>query len=390
MQSREHRGRFCRYALLFIVFASLPPRAAAQVETSRVASLDHFGRGTAAFRTGDMAAAVQEWSEAIRLARLIPAPDLEVQALARRGEAYRTQGYLRDADADLRAALAEAEASGNQNLIAASSGAMGNLELAARHTDLAEPLLVRSRDLARRLGDRNTLAASENDLGNLYAQTGRAAAAADAYGEAIASAAAAGDDTMVATVEVNAARLALRRNDPAHARALLTRAVDRLQRAPPSYSGAMALVSAGSAVPDRKGNISAEDRRIAERAFEAAARAADSLHNATDASATDSGSVATGGNAPVAADPLPGAIYGVSMATFVNPASDYRLAPGSPLIGVGSSYGSFAVNCDPNKPPCPMYTTYNFDSPDIIGTVRPQAGRYDIGAWQSTRASTAN
>jgi hypothetical protein len=78
------------------------------------------------------------------------------------------------------------------------------------------------------------------------------------------------------------------------------------------------------------------------------------------------------------------------MATFVNPASDYRLAPGSPLIGAGSSYGSFAVNCDPNKPPSPMYTTYNFDSPDIIGTVRPQAGRYDIGAWQSTRASTAN
>jgi CHAT domain-containing protein len=281
LQSREHRGRFCRYALLFIVLACLPAGAEAQVETGRGAALDHLGRGTAAFRTGDMAAAVQEWSEAIRLARLIPAPDLEVQALARRGEAYRTQGYLRNADADLRAALAEAEASGNQNLIAASSGAMGNLELAARHTDLAEPLLVRSRDLARRLGDRNTLAASENDLGNLYAQTGRAAAAADAYGEAIASAAAAGDDTMVATVEVNAARLALHRNDPAHARALLTRAVDRLQRAPPSYSGAMALVSAGSAVPDRKGNISAEDRRIAERAFETAVRAADSLHNAT-------------------------------------------------------------------------------------------------------------
>src|SRR5205823_9698593 len=173
-----------------------------------------------------MAEAVREWSEAIRLARLMAAPDLAAQALARRGEAYRTQGHLRDADADLRAALAQAEASGDQKLIAASSGALGNLELAARHVDLAEPLLVRSRDLARRLGDRSTLAASGNDLGNLYAQTARTDAAASAYEEAIASAAAAGDDALAATVEVNAARLALHRNDPAGARALLTRAVD--------------------------------------------------------------------------------------------------------------------------------------------------------------------
>src|SRR5713101_957622 len=160
-------------ALLLVVLACPPARVEAQVETGRVAALDHLGRGTAAFRTGDMEAAVREWSEAIRLARLIPAPDLEAQALARRGEAYRTQGFLRDAGADLRAALAQAEASGSQNLIAGSSGALGNLELAARHADLAEPLLLRSRDLARRLGDRNTLAASNNDLGNLYAQTGR-------------------------------------------------------------------------------------------------------------------------------------------------------------------------------------------------------------------------
>src|SRR5205085_10915217 len=107
---------------------------------SRTVALDHLGRGTSAFRTGDMEAAVREWSEAVRVARLIAAPDLEAQALARRGEAYRTQGYLRDAGADLRAALAQAEASGNQSLIAGSSGALGNLELAARHTDLAEPL----------------------------------------------------------------------------------------------------------------------------------------------------------------------------------------------------------------------------------------------------------
>src|SRR5439155_10122649 len=105
LASPRRLGRFCRYALVLIAFACLPARAQAQVETGRSAAFDHLGRGTVAFRTGDMAAAVQEWSEAIRLARLIAAPDLAAQALARRGEAYRTQGHLRDADVDLRAAL---------------------------------------------------------------------------------------------------------------------------------------------------------------------------------------------------------------------------------------------------------------------------------------------
>ena len=50
----------------------------------------------------------------------------------------------------------------------------------ARHFDRAEPMLLRSRDLASRVGDRNVLAASANDLGNLYAQTGRDAQASKA------------------------------------------------------------------------------------------------------------------------------------------------------------------------------------------------------------------
>ena len=63
--------------------------AAGQVESGRAAALDYLGRGTAAFRAGDIVAATRDWSEAIRLCRLNAAPDLEAQALARRGEAYR-------------------------------------------------------------------------------------------------------------------------------------------------------------------------------------------------------------------------------------------------------------------------------------------------------------
>lgn len=270
--------RFLRWALLIVLIAGLAPRLQAQTDPSRSAALDRLGRGTAAFRAGEMAVAAQEWSEAVRLARLVRAPEIEAQALTRRGELYRTQGYVRNADADLRAALAQAEASGDQGLIAAASGALGNLELGVRQTEEAERLLRRSHDLASRIGDRSVLAASANDLGNLYAQSGREAAAAASYAEASANAAT-GDAAFAATVDVNAARLAFRQNDAAKGRTLLARAVDRLQPLSPAYNVAMALLAAGSAAFEHQGGVSAADRQLAERAFRAAAAAADGLRN---------------------------------------------------------------------------------------------------------------
>jgi CHAT domain-containing protein len=274
------------FAMAFLRIAS----AAAQVDDGgRAAALDYLGRGTAAFRAGDIVAATRHWSEAIRLCRLNAAPDLEAQALARRGEAYRIEGYFRDASSDLQTALAKAEQSRDQALIAATSGALGNLAFMSRRTAVAEPLLKRAHDLAGRARDPATLAASDNDLGNLYASTGRTAEAAAAYAEAISSAAAAHDDALAATAQTNAARLALRRKDGAQATVLLTRAVDTLERLPPSFTRAMALVSAGSAVFEGDGPIPADAQALASRAFRRAAESAQSLHNATLSSLAQGG-----------------------------------------------------------------------------------------------------
>jgi CHAT domain-containing protein len=248
--------------------------AQAQSGTDRTAALGHLERGTAAFRGGDMAAAAQAWSEALRLAQQARDPEIAAQALTRRGELYRTQGYLRNALDDLRSAVAAAQAVGDERLLAAASGALGNLELAERRPEAAEPLLRSSRDLARRTGDWRTLAASQNDLGNLLAQTGRETEAASAYADAIASAAAARDEPLAATGEINAARLAFRRNDAAGALLFLQRAVGRLERSPPSHSSGMALVSAAMAALDGAGAASAERRALAERALRAAQAAA--------------------------------------------------------------------------------------------------------------------
>jgi CHAT domain-containing protein len=261
--------------------------AAAQPGDDRARALDELGRGTAAFRAGDIAAATRDWSEAIRLCQRTGDVDLEAQALARRGEAYRVAGYYRDAGGDLQAALAKAEEGGDQPLVAAASGALGNLAFMSRRSAVAEPLFDRARELASRLNDWPTLAASENDLGNLYASTGRVGAAAQAYARAIADAGTAGDGALAATAETNAARLALRRGDTAHAIALLTQAVAALERQPPSFAVGLALISAGSAVFETEGAIAAGAEALAERAFRAAAQMARTLNNPTLASLAD-------------------------------------------------------------------------------------------------------
>jgi CHAT domain-containing protein len=274
------RVRIGALMALAVVLAA-PGVLQAQANNGRSAALDDIGSGTAAFRTGDIVAATKHWSDAIRICRQIGAADIEAQALSRRGEAYRIEGYFRDADRDLREALAKAQDSGDLSLIAASSGALGNLALMSRRTALAEPLLERSRNLASRLRDFQILGAADNDLGNLYAATGRPVEAASAYREAIRNAEAAPDESLAATAEINAARLALDRGDMARATPLLSHAVDRLEKSTLSYTRGVALISAGSAVFERAGTIPPDAQEIAYRAFQLAAQTADMLHNTT-------------------------------------------------------------------------------------------------------------
>jgi hypothetical protein len=107
-------------------------------------------------------------------------------------------------------------------------------------------------------------------------------------------------------------------------------------------------------------------------------------NNMTDAPPNDSGTIPWpyGGPRPSTIDVLPGTTYGVTMErAFIKPGSDWRPSSASPLHGAGSAFGTFAKNCDPGHPSCTWRETNNVDTPDIIGVARPQAGRYDIGAW---------
>jgi CHAT domain-containing protein len=236
-------------ALLILATAAHPALAGSAED--RTTALDLIGRGTAAFRTGDTAAATRYWTDAVGFCRAAGAPLLEADALARRGEAWRVEGHFHEASVDLSAALAIAGPKGDQYLIAASKGALGDLALLSRRSATAEPLLLDSLATARRLNDAPMMAASSNDLGNLYAATNRASLAAGAYADAVRYADAAGNQVLAATAETNAARLALDGKDIGRADFLLRDAVRRLMHQEPTYQVGFALIAAGAAAsPD--------------------------------------------------------------------------------------------------------------------------------------------
>lgn len=104
-------------------------------------------------------------------------------------------------------------------------------------------------------------------------------------------------------------------------------------------------------------------------------------NNFTDAPAGDSGTLYRSfwnHRRTVYIYTLPGTTYGaLASKAFRKWRGDYRLSDKSPLVGAGAPYGRF--NPCRKKNPCFMTA----DSPDIVGTARPSATGWDVGAWQT-------
>jgi hypothetical protein len=113
-----------------------------------------------------------------------------------------------------------------------------------------------------------------------------------------------------------------------------------------------------------------------------------SSHNVTDAPVGDSGTALwVDGKKTTTVDTIPGTTYGIPAGVaFVHWRSDLRPKPHGPLVGAGAPFGTFQA----------AHTTLEADTPDLIGTARPQGARYDIGAIESigavavTSAAAAN
>ena len=238
--------RFGAFAVLVLIWSAGP---AAKADPA----LELLGRGLDAYRVGDVAAAVKNWNEAVRLCNLTGDTATAIQALARRGEALQSLGFATEANADLAKALRLAEARGETSTIAALAGALGNSFFHMRDFERAESLLLRSLALARERGLDGVRAASANNFANLLAVTERQDEASTAYDESLAYADRAVDNVLFATAATNKARL-LGAAAPREVLALLRRADERLEREPASRTRLFARLSLGRLAAETRGD----------------------------------------------------------------------------------------------------------------------------------------
>lgn len=104
------------------------------------------------------------------------------------------------------------------------------------------------------------------------------------------------------------------------------------------------------------------------------------ISNVTDTPANDTGSFADGSVTEYVWT-IPGTTYGAT--GMFRAAGDYRSA--GPLLNSGAAFGTFTMPQGMSS--APNLRTYNRDTPDILKTVRPGAGGFDIGAYQTAGAT---
>jgi len=260
---------------------ALPAQAAAPLPDATAAAL--MGQGTAAFRTGDLERAVQAWTQALAVCRLHGDQSLEVDLLARRGEALQALGFSDKAVADLTAALRDADRRHDDARVAALAGALGNALFLARRNDEAKPLLERSLDLARRHHLDAVWAASANNLGNFLASTNDRAGALRSYAEGSDAAKRAGDDALFVTTGTNRARLLLRTGETAKAVQSLAEIfpIAASLRAPYDRTFGLLALARLALPPDGDARAPVDPKLVA-LAYEALRRAAISAEEAGD------------------------------------------------------------------------------------------------------------
>ena len=241
---------------------------------------DLIGQGAAAFRIGDLLEATKAWDEAIRYCRLTGAADLETETLLHRGETLERLGFVRAAIEDLARAVSLAEASGDNERLAAASGALGNARLFQRDARAARPLLERSLDIATRHGFTAVAAASANNLGNLAWIEGRTAEAVDRFRQAASAAEHTGDRTLLAVAQTNLARGLLGLGIPGEAVASIESAREVLKSIEPSIDRTRSQIAAGRLAIEAAAQGVAGAHALAYRSLREAAIAAEVMADA--------------------------------------------------------------------------------------------------------------
>ena len=258
---------------LLVAFCLLMPSSANAGTADRQEALRYLTLGTDAYAMGDIVQATRQWTQAVEFCRLTGDHDLEIEALGRRGEAYRALGHVDAAIADLSAALDQSQKRADGRQIAILSGALGNAYFHAHLLDAAAPLLAASYAFAQR-EHADFLPVSANNWGNYLTSVERDDEALEAYGSAISGAA---GTALEGTALTNRARLLMLQRHFDDAVRDLERARQRLAGLPVTRDTALALTAIGRITIDLPRTAGSDSLHVGFEALSAAEAAGERL-----------------------------------------------------------------------------------------------------------------
>ena len=228
---------------------------ATEADAKSDASLDrtaqrHLANGFQHFSLGQHSRAISEWTAAYDRYGSLGNLSGQIDALAKRAEAYQALGHYRQSIADLNLAIELARTTGADAREASLRGSLGNVLYLAGMPDEAKTELNACLGFARKSSDKSLEARTLNNLANVMTTERRWDAAETAYETSLALAEATGDASLNATVLVNSARLAIATESYRKADELLREGLEEIGRLPDKSRKAMALISAGRLLDD--------------------------------------------------------------------------------------------------------------------------------------------
>ena len=242
----DMRSNVIRLVLLFILaIGFVLAKASGTVSAVEPTPDSLMTQGLQAYQRGSFDQALAAWKQAANLYERDGKVGGQSLALAQAAQASESLGQVSQALQQLELALTLAQQTGDRARIAAVMESLGRTYLAARKPDAAEQYLSQALAMAQTDEDRRLIAAIHNDLGIAHVAQQHDADALAAFATSAQEAQAADDRPLTVRAYINAARMAMKLNQPDNARDWLDQAFDSLKDFEPSHDKAMNLIQVG-------------------------------------------------------------------------------------------------------------------------------------------------
>ncbi len=261
------RSHLVRLVLLFILATGFVlAKASGTVAALEPTPDSLMTQGLQAYQRGSFDQALAAWKQAADLYERDAKVGEQSRALAQAAQASESLGQVSQALQQLELALTLAQQKGDRAWISAVMESLGRTYLAARKPDAAVQYLTQALAMAQSDGDRRLIAAIHNDLGIAHVAQQHDADALAAFATSAQEARTAGDRSLTVRAHINAARMALKLNQPDHARDWLDLAFNTLKDFEPSHDKAMNLIQVGLGYQHLRASMPAMDASLLLRA----------------------------------------------------------------------------------------------------------------------------